>query len=140
MTGLSSTIRIRMRRIRSLRPQDAPTRQSGEREVNTRQAQGKRTTVVRFHTARWWSAISHAARSSRFLGRFASVGMTGGLGRSAPAASEVGLVVEGEFHEGVGSLETELLADGGALVLDRPVVDPERGADLFARLRLRDQL
>src|SRR5262245_39935775 len=49
------------------------------------------------------------------------------------------LVVEGEFDERVAAFEFELLADVGAVVLDRAVADEEFRRDLFAGLFLGDQ-
>src|SRR5262245_39735010 len=106
MTGLSSTMRIRMSRPLDPPekgcPKRAPPRNRGERTRGPRETHDRREVLH--------------------------------------GGSQLGLVVEGEFEEGVGSLEAELLADGGALVLDRPVVNTERRADLLARFRFCDQL
>ena len=53
--------------------------------------------------------------------------------------SELRLVLEGELHQGVAALQSELLRDGGAQVLDGAVVEPERLRNLLAGLRFGDQ-
>ena len=50
------------------------------------------------------------------------------------------LVLEGEFEQRVVAVEAEFLADVGAVVFDRAVVDEEFGGDLFARFVVGDQV
>ena len=56
------------------------------------------------------------------------------------ALREVEFVFERKLYQGITAVNSQLLTDIGAVILDRAVADKQLRADLFARLMLADEL